>query len=401
MIKRKGLVILLATMLVISSLTGCKKAENNEQSKAENSSKVESSQVESSKVENEEKAKFSIDHAEQFDIEYMDNNVKLVTDSEKRKLLLVPNDVEIPTGYEDAKLIRTPLSKVLYSSTTNIGFLKTFQNDSIYDSIGAVTTDVSSWKIPQIVERMESGKIKYISQENGTAGNIEQITDLKPDFVFSGGGDQMGADLRAQLDEVSINYFVETSWLEKDNAASLEWIKLFGAFYNLDQEATDIYNKKIARMAELDEMVKSASKENAPVVAYGMLFDGVVYTKGGSSKTAKEIEKIGGVYALKDLEGEDSIQINMEEFFAKAKDADILIYSSQEQYTPSKEALLALDPLMGELKAFKNDKIYVFDDEYYMNSAASDEKFEDYVAIIQPELLSGHTLKHYVKLADK
>lgn len=135
-----------------------------------------------------------------------------------------------------------------------------------------------------------------------------------------------------------------------------------------------------------------------------MLFDGIVYTVSGDSRMAQTIEQAGGIYALKDLEGSGNVQISLEEFMDKARDADILVYSSMIQYTPDKISLTEDadygDPLIAELKAYHDDTVYVYGMDYYMSSAAVTEKFEDWVAMIHPELMEGYELKHFVKLPD-
>ena len=341
-----------------------------------------------------------IKNAQNFDIEYLENNVKLVTDSDGRKLLLVPKEGEVPTGYEDAVLVRTPVSHAMYTSTTHIGYLDSLEEESLYDTIAAVTTQEADWTLPQVKERFANGQITYVAQDHWNAGDIEEIIQVDPEIVFSGGGDESGVKLRALLDESKIDYAVVTDWTEKDNAAILEWIKFFGAFFNLDEKADRIYEKKLARMEELYNKTADIPEKDRPVVAYCLIYDGIVYTQAGNSAFAREMEKAGGVYALKDLEGEGSVQIGMEEFFDKCKDADVLIYGSLPQYLADKAALLETEPLFSECKAFQNDRVYIFDQGYYMNSARVAEKFEDVVAMFHPDLLPGHQFTMYQKLPD-
>ncbi len=345
-------------------------------------------------------AELGIKYADLLKIDYMDNDVKLITDADGNEKLLVPRDAEIPEGYEDKEVLRTPIEHAMFGSTTHVGLLSALEDDSLYDSIAAVTTELEYWTVPEVIERMESGQITYIAQDHWTAGNMEDITTVNPDVVLISGGDEAAVQLSAQLDEVNIPYIIVSEWMETTSEGKLEWMKLFGALYNEDQQATDIFERKLARVAELKEEAAAIPDEDKPVVALGMIYDGIVYTQGGDSPTAKEIEDAGGVYALKDLEGEGSVQIGMEEFVDKAKDADILIYSSQISYTPDKAYVEDLEPLITEFKAYQNDTMYVYSADYYMCSAAVDEKFEDLVAIIHPEMMEGYELLHAVKLPD-
>ena len=340
----------------------------------------------------------SIKYAKNFNIDYLGNGVKLVIDSDRNKLLLVPKGVNAPAAYNDAVLVETPITRALYTSTTYVGFLGALELDSLYDSVIAVCTQEEYWTTPQILARFKNGTTHYINHSQTAVGDIEEIIKTKPDFVFSGGNDDSDTRLRTLLDEVNIKHATLLEWTEEGNAANLEWIKFFAAFFNLDEDADRIFEAKLARLNELYE--KAANASNRPTVAYGMIWSGTVYTQSGSSTLARQIEKAGGIYALKGLEGSGSITITMEEFLNQCRDSDIIIYGSLPQYCPDKAFLLETEPLMAEFRAFKNNSIYILDQGYYMNSAKVVEKFEDMVSIFHPELFPGRELVMYNKLRD-
>ena len=147
-------------------------------------------------------------------------------------------------------------------------------------------------------------------------------------------------------------------------------------------------------MDELYAQMADVPDEDRPVVAYGSVFEGIVYTSGGDSTLAEEIEKAGATYAMADVAG-DSLQMGMEEFLSLCKDADILIYSSLPQYTPDTDYIVELEPLFAEFKAYQNNQIYGLDMGYYMNAAKVVEKFEDLVAMCHPEMMEGHIFTMY------
>ena len=180
--------------------------------------------------------------------------------------------------------------------------------------------------------------------------------------------------------------------------AYLEWLKFFGAFYNMDEKADSLYSAKLARLEELYAQTAAIPENERPVVAFGMVFGGVVYTQAGDSTIARQLERAGAVYALKDLEGEGAVQINMEEFLDKCKDADVLIYDSLPQYMMG--TLLDEDPLFAEFKAYQEGRVFTMDNGYYMKSAQVVEKFEDIVAICHPELAENHQFTIYQPLAE-
>lgn len=340
-----------------------------------------------------------IERAKNFSIKYFEKDIKIVTDSEGRDLLLVPKGVDIPAAYKHMTVVRTPLERAFFTSTSYIGFLGKLGREHLYDSVAAVCTPVSDWTIPAIIEKMQNGEIKYIEKSHTAAPDIESVIKLKPDIVFSGGGDISGIKLQEQLDEANIKYAVILDYTESGNGAYLEWIKFFAAFYNLDKEAEKIYNDTIHKMDILAQKVADMKASKRPVVALGLLFNGVIYTQGGNSEFSRTVDRAGGIYALKGLDAEGSVQIGMEEFFEKCRGADILIYTSSPKYMPSKQALIATHELFSEFKAVKDGQVYIYDNGYYMNAAALDEKFEDLVFMLIPQLMpQGYTMRHYRRL---
>jgi iron complex transport system substrate-binding protein len=348
--------------------------------------------------------KTAIQYAKNFAIAYLPDQVKLLTDSDGNQRLLVPRGREVPPGYAGLQVIPTPISNVLYTATPQVGFIdalsKARGEDSLFASISAVMNPPQEWVIPEIVDGLAKGTIAYIPQDHRTGANIESILALSPEIVFTGGLEESQVLLRALLDEAEIPYVTVTNWTEPDNNAGLEWIKFFAAFYNLDALADEIFETKLARIEELAKITADIPDPERPTVAFGMVYEGIVYTQGGQSTTAQELYRAGGLYAFRDIPGKGGINLGMEEFFNRAQDADVLIYTTLPAYCPDKKALVDVDPLLGELKAFKEDRVFILDKGYYMNSAGVDEKFLDTVFMVHPELMQGYTLKNYLRLPD-
>jgi len=380
--KIKVLSALLAVMLQAGIFAGC--GGNN-------------TQAGSPSVLREAGTRLGIKYARNFNIDYLDGGVKLVTDSNGDKLLLVPKGTNVPSGHGDAALVETPIKKAVYISTTHVGLLGALEDDSLYDSVAGVCTPEEQWTTPQVLERFRNGTTNYLQCSQASAGNIEEIVKIRPDFVFTDGGkDAFSVRLRNLLDEVNIRYAALLDWAENGNAESLEWIKFFAAFFNLDEEADRIFETRLARLNELYEKVSNVSHK--PTVAYGHIVNGVFYTHGRNSTLVHHIEMAGGSYVFKEFDDSLNVRITREEFLNKCRNVDIIIYGSQPQYCPDKAFLLETEPLMTEFSAFNNDKIYTFEQGYYMNSAKVVEKFTDMVSIIHPELFPGHKLSLYRKL---
>ena len=374
--------VLLAALLVLSGCGG----ESGEETKDGGGPQVSELPV----------TGLGIRRAQNFDIQYLADNVKLLTDSAGRELLLVPEGGRAPTEYKDALQVTTPVKRAMFTSATHVSFLGELGEDSLYDSIAVVTTEGSRWNTPQILDRFASGQITYIAEDSWMAGDVESIAATAPDFVFVDVPGEGGTALCTILDGLGIPYVAAAVERDTGSEAYLEWLKFFGAFYNLDQKASDLYEGKIDDLEGLYRQAASIPESGRPVVAFGMASDGIVYTQGGSSAIARQLERMGAVYALKDLEGDGQVQLGMEEFLEKCGDADILIYDALPAHM--RGTLLDEDPLFAQCKAYQNQRVYTLDNSYDMNSAKVVERSKDLLAICHPELEEGHVLTMYQPL---
>ncbi|NME96623.1 hypothetical protein HF847_11640 [Clostridium cochlearium] len=112
--------------ILMFALFGC-----GEKSKKEkDSDSKQTKQEEISKNKSNE-----IKYATKFKVEYLDNDVKLVTDGANRKLLLVPKGQEKPKGYDDANVIKTPIDNVLLCSTVHTSLIRPLD---VFDTVNCV-----------------------------------------------------------------------------------------------------------------------------------------------------------------------------------------------------------------------------------------------------------------------
>lgn len=77
----------------------------------------------------------------------------------------------------------------------------------------------------------------------------------------------------------------------------------------------------------------------------------------------KMIDIAGGEYVFRNLKGEDnaasSVNMQMEEFYAQAKDADYLVYNSTiDGNLASIDDLLAKNSLFADFKAVQNGNVW-------------------------------------------
>jgi iron complex transport system substrate-binding protein len=346
--------------------------------------------------------------AEHFNVEVLGGEVRVLTDYDGRRLLLVPEGTDAAeasrllaeTGRSADAVIGVPVKRAFFTSATQAALLDALGDESLWDSAAAVTVPEADWTIGSVASRLRDGRTAYIEQSAYGTLDIEAVIALGPDIIFAGPGAAGMADTSAMFDAARLPYAVVGEWLEASSTARFEWLKFIAAFYGRDAEADAAYRRVTANMEAVALRLAAIHAAERPLVAYGHIYEGAAYTQGGASATAREFERAGARYFLDADSGGGTLRLTAEDFFAKARNADILMYVSLQSYTPNVNALLGDSPLFAEFKAVRDGRVYILADGYYMNDAKPDIRFADRAAIFHPALFPERQLTFYERLAD-
>lgn len=369
---------LIAIALIISLFTGC-----NQASKA------------SSNNNSAEKKNTSIDfkYAKGFQVQYLDGDCKLVVDSAGKKFLLVPNGKTAPKGYEDAKIISTPVKKVAAFSTTYVSALRSIGELS---SIAAVTTEKNKWYIDEIKKGLDAGNITYVG--NQASPNYEQIKAINPDIAILHTGSSSQEEQIAKLEELGITCISYNEHMQDDPLGKIEAVRVLAAFFNKDEAAQNNFNKVESNIKAVSDKVKSVKK---PKVAYAYILKGLVYVPNEGSYVAKMIELAGGDYIFSDIGKNDGAysKISVEEFYAKAKNADVLIYDNTSDLSVKNLSdLVNNNNILKDISPITNGKVCGINPTYWQDTDKMDTIIKDMSAAIYPEQYSDYKPNYYYKL---
>lgn len=332
--------------------------------------------------------------AKGYKIKYIENGCKLVTDGENFRLLLVPRGKTAPKGVVADKTIHIPLKNVMTLSSTFVGAMEKLD---VLDSVKAVTTSKNFWYIPEVKVGVSSGAIKYVGGDNMEPPDYELVKSLTPELAFVYTGDVGQRHIMRKFDEMGIRYAVNNEWLESNYLGRMEWIKFIGAFYNKELEAEKIFNDAVKKVNKTKAKVAGLSK---PKVAWGMSWMGKVYASSADSYVGKWISDCGGDYVFKNIKQGCDTQISMESFYAQAKDADILIFSSTTNYMkdPTIRGIIKDNPLFADIKAVKNGNVWAYAPDWWQTIPETDRFVADIAAVFHPEKFPGYKPVKLVKL---
>ncbi|KHD38566.1 ferrichrome ABC transporter substrate-binding protein [Clostridium acetobutylicum] len=321
-----------------------------------------------------------------FNIKYLKGGIKKITDGNNKTVILVPKNKTVPAEYKNETVITYPVNNVLVSSATQGSLLRPLDE---VKSIKTVTLKENEWEIDEIKSLLKDNKITYVGDT--TSPDFEKISSSKPDVAILYGGSYGLNNMMKKFDELHINYTSDNEYLEEDPLGRLEWIKFLSAFYDKEDTAEIYFNQQVSKVMATENKVSSLKK---PKVAFGMVDNGKVYIPAKNSYAAKMVDMAGGDYIFKDLNNKSGY-ITLEDFYSKSKDADVLIYSSSKEYTPSLKSMLSAAPILKTIKPVKNKKVWCFGKDYYQAIDKTDEIIEDLASIFHPESFKGYKIKHY------
>ena len=320
-----------------------------------------------------------------FSVEYLGNNVKLVTDAINRKLLLVPRGQDAPAGYEDAMVVKTPVERALFLATTQVGMVRPL---GIWGSItGIVSRPGTSGSMDKDVKESGFG-IEYIS-------GIEQIISLNPDimFIFT----EHGPDLTARLEASGVPYAVNNEWREKKHTDRMSWIKFLAAFFDKDEEAIKHLDSQMKKLKEMETLLAGAEK---PKVAWGMISNGAAYVPGNDSYEADQLRAAGCEYVFSHITGINGV-ISVKEFYNTLNEADIWIYSSISNNVTDYASLIELASSFADVPSVVNKRVWLRHEDYFYFTDQSAEQVVELAAIFHPDLYPDFKHFHYSALESE
>lgn len=117
----------------------------------------------------------------------------------------------------------------------------------------------------------------------------------------------------------------------------------------------------------------SGDKETKTVAFFYITSNGQANVRKSADYLPKMIEMAGGQYIFKDLGDEEeatsTLSMQMEEFYAGAKDADYIIYNSTiEGELDSVDDLLAKSPLFEKFRALQEGHVYCTSKNLYQST---------------------------------
>ncbi|MBR6159345.1 MAG: ABC transporter substrate-binding protein [Lachnospiraceae bacterium] len=294
--------------------------------------------------------------------------------------LIVPEGGEVPgditdgnsfSSQEDMTVLNAPFDATYLVSTSAMDLVR---QCGCLDRIRFSPLEADDWYVDEAKERIRSGQMVYAGKYR--APDYELLVGGGCDLAIENTMIYYDPEVMEKLKELGIPVIVETSSYEKDPLGRLEWIKLYGVLFGCLDEAEAFFDAEAARV----EAIEGSSGSKKTVVFFSVSSTGMVSVRKSGDYMVKLIELAGGQYVPK-AGGEDatsSMNMQMEDFYAAAKDADVMIYNSTIEEEPQGiSSLTGMNELFSDFKAVKEGNVYCLRSGFFQNMTKMADLIED------------------------
>ncbi|MDO5338330.1 MAG: ABC transporter substrate-binding protein [Eubacteriales bacterium] len=335
-------------------------------------------------------------YANQFSVDYYEGGYALVSIQDSQRFLIVPEDKEAPENLDkEIVVLHKPVCNIYLVATSAMDF---FSSLDALDSIRLSGTDADGWYVEAAREAMENGSILYAGKYS--APDYEQILAENCSLAVESTMIYHNPEVKEKLEQFGIPVLVEHSSYESHPLGRTEWIKLYGVLLGKEELAEELFN---VQAQKLDEVL--AQENTGKTVAFFYISsNGYVNVRKSGDYVSRMIELAGGNYIFDDLGTEEenalsTVNMQMEEFYARARDADYIIYNSTiDGEISTIEELLGKSSLLKDFKAVKEGNAWCTGKNLFQETTGLGVMIEDIHTMLTSEDASLDELTYMHKL---
>ena len=335
-------------------------------------------------------------YAKGYSVKVLDNGIRLIDvadpqdDEEKMPvsfhfaLVDKGTEAEVPAGYTK---VEVPIERTLVMTMLQ---LSNFTALDALDIVRGITGTKNLFN-KDIRQRVKDGRMVKIGMEGNF--DTELILAAHPEVIFISPFKRGGYDA---IKETGITLIPHLGYKELTPLGQAEWIRFVGMFIGKEHEADSIFAGIESRYNGLRQRVdslinlKSQTSNIKPTVFSGEMHGGNWYAVGGKNSLAQIFRDAGAQYVF-DNDDTGGVNIEFEEMYAAAANADYWRILNSYEGDFSYDALKASEPRNELFKAFKEKKVIYCNMKqtpYYEKSPVMpDVLLSDLVAIFHPELM--------------
>ena len=318
-------------------------------------------------------------YAKNFSIDYYDGGYKLLTTKDGTQILTVPEGKETPDNLDESIIVlQQPVNNIYLVSSA---VMDMFRELNAFDTIGFSAQKAENWYVEGAKAAMENGDILYAGKYSSP--DYELLVSKKCSLAIENSMILHSPEVKEMLEDFDIPVIIEYSSYETDPLGRVEWIKFFGALTGKEEEAEKAFEKQ----TEIVKHVTATKKTDKTVAFFYITSNGLAQVRQSNDYIPKMIELAGGRYIFENL-GDDSkrstMNMQVEEFYKNAKDADYLIYNSTvDGGVKSVDELIEKCSVLSDFKAVKSGDVWCTEKDVYQQSMSIGFLIEDIHNMLQ------------------
>ena len=362
--KRKWIYVLF--LMGLLGLNGCgspssASAEMSSQASAEAAATV-TEQAELVKT-----GSMELQYAENFTVDYYEGGYKLLTTlPDAKKYLLVPEGQSVPEDLEDVCILQEPLDQIYLVAS---GVMDMFASLDAVDQIRFSGQKQENWYIQKAKDAMAAGTMVYAGKYSKP--DYELLVSEGCDLAIENRMITHSPEVVEMMESFDVPVMIEYSSYEQHPLGKVEWVKFFGALTGKEAEAEEAFAEQTAIL----EKVSNGEKTGKTIAFFYVTSNGLIQVRQSTDYIPKLIELAGGRYIFDDLEdsgsGRSTLNMQVEDFYAGARDADILIYNSSiDGGVTTVDELIGKCNILKDFKAVQEGQVYCTTNDMYQQSMA-------------------------------
>ncbi len=330
-----------AVIIMILLIMGCTQSKDNTDGNPENVLQQEGN--------------MEFKYAQNFNVDYYKGGYSIISVSDGTRYLVVPEGQDVPADLDkDITVLKQPINNIYLVATSSMCLFDALNS---LDAIKFSGTKAEEWYIENARSAMEAGNIIYAGKYN--IPDYELIMSGNCNLAIESTMINHTPEVKEKLKELGIPVITDQSSYETHPLGRTEWIKLYGLLMGKESEAKQIFDKQAGYIEEL----ANKDKTDKTVAFFYISSSGNAIARKSGDYVTRMIELAGGNYIFGHLGDPESatstVTLEMEEFYATAKNADYIIYNSTiDGELSSVEELMGKNSLLKDFKAVQNNNVW-------------------------------------------
>ncbi len=337
----------------------------------------------------------TLDYAEQFSVDYFADGSKLFTLGDGQQFYLPAIDGQVPENLpKEITLLHKPIKNIYLAATAVMCLFDALDE---LDAIRLSGTKESGWYIEGAKQAMRDGKIIYAGKYSEP--DYELLLENECSLAIESQMINHTPEVKEKLEELGIPVLIDLSSSEHHPLGRTEWIRFYGALLDEEEKAEKLFKEQTAFFNDIRSSVSSGKT----AAFFHISTSGLVVVRKSGDYVSKMIELAGGKYVFDSIgdpeKSTSTVTIDMETFFAGAKEADVIFYNSTiAGEVNSLSELLTKNPLLGEFKAVRDGNVWCTSQNMYQDTTHLGQMIQSFHRIFTGEADAMDELPYFVRL---